>query len=124
MNEKFHDILKMKIHSFVTYCYKIVKKFPNNERYGLVSQLCRASISVMLNYVEGYARRREKVKLNFYEMSHGSTQECKYIIFFASTQHWITIEEYQTGLDMVQEIGRMLWSTVDLLETKIEKENA
>jgi len=43
-------------------------------------------MSIMLNYVEGYARRRDKVKLNFYEISHGSAQECKYIIFFAYEQ--------------------------------------
>ena len=77
-------------------------------------------MSIMLNYVEGYARRREKVKLNFYEISHGSTQECRYIIYFSCVQKWISQDEYQKGLGMVNEIGRMLWSTIDLLENKIE----
>lgn len=119
MEGKFHDLLKIKIHNFVTYAYKIAEKFPKEEKYGLRSQLTRASMSVMLNYVEGYARRRDKVKLNFYETSHGSTQESKYIIFFACTQTWITKLEYTEGLGMVDEIARMLWSTIDLLEKRI-----
>ncbi len=119
MEETFHDKLKLKIHTFITYSYKIVNKFPKNELYGLNSQLRRASISIMLNYIEGYARRRDKVKLNFYEISHGSTQECKYIYYFAYTQKWITNKEYKIGLDMVNEVGKMLWSTIDLQQKKI-----
>lgn len=121
MEGKFHDKLKLKIHLFITFCYKIVKKFPDSEKFGLISQLCRASISIMLNYVEGFARRRDKVKLNFYEISHGSSQECKYIIFFAFTQKWIDRTEYEKALEMINEIGKMLWSTIDLLEKQIKK---
>jgi len=73
----------------------------------------------MLNYVEGYARRRDKVKLIFYETSHGSSQECKYIVYFAFTQNWISKDEYQIGLEMSNEIGKMIWSTIDQLEEKI-----
>ncbi len=120
MEGKFHDILKVKVHKFVTYSYKISEKFPKSELYGTTSQLRRAAISIMLNYVEGYARRRDKVKLNFYETSHGSTQECKYIIYFALSQKWIDNNDYKIGLEMVDEIGKMLWSTINLLEDKIE----
>ncbi len=119
MEGKFHDKLKQKIHKYVTYCYKIVEKFPKDERFGVISQLRRASFSIMLNYVEGYARRRDKVKLNFYEISHGSSQECRYIIYFAFTQNWITDKEYREGLSMIDEIGKMLWSTINLLDKKI-----
>lgn len=116
MEGKFHDKLKVKIHLFITYSYSIAEKFPKEEKFGLVSQLCRAAISVMLNYVEGFARRRIKVKLNFYEISHGSCQECKYIFFFAFSQKWICKEEYDKAILMTDEIGRMLWSTIDFLE--------
>lgn len=104
-------------------CYRIVKKFPREEKYGLISQMTRASISIMLNYVEGYARRRNKVKLNFYEISHGSTQECKYILYFAYCQKWIAKEEYLILQTSVEEIAKMLWATIDLLERKIESES-
>lgn len=120
MEEKFHDILKRKTHDYVSFCYDISELFPAREKYGLVSQFCRAAISIMLNYVEGYARRRDKVKLNFYEISHGSTQETKYIIYFAYTREWINRDSYIKGISMADEIGRMLWSTIDRLEQKIQ----
>ena len=59
--------------------YDITVQFPKDELYGIVSQLKRAIVSVMLNFVEGFGRRRPKVKLNFFEISHGSARECKYL---------------------------------------------
>ena len=121
MEGNFHTQLKIKSHAFVTFCYEVTKKFPKSELYGSVSQLRRASMSVMLNYVEGYARRRPKVKLNFYEISHGSTQECKYIIFFAQTQSWINRDEFNTGFEMGEELAKMIWSIIDGLEKEIDQ---
>lgn len=118
---RFHDVLKRKIDDFVFCAYVMVKKFPKEELYGLASQLRRAAISIMLNYLEGYARRREKVKLNFYEIAHGSTQECKYIIYFAFKQNWVVQDEYQKAIDMLNEIAKMLWSTIDQLEKGIKE---
>lgn len=122
MEGKFHYKLKIKIHEFVSFVYDLVKKFPKDERFGVISQLTRAAISVMLNYVEGFARKRNKVKLNFYEISYGSLQECKYIIFFAGTRKWITKSEYNEVLEMIEEISKMLWSTIDMIEKEIESE--
>lgn len=122
MEGRFHDKLKRKIHEFVTYAYDLAGQFPVEERYGLRSQFTRAAMSVMLNYVEGYARRREKVKRQFYEISHGSSQECEYIIYFAYTREWISKQQYERGLSIIDEIGKMLWSTIDILEKKIESD--
>lgn len=77
-------------------------------------------MSIMLNYVEGYARKRPKVKLNAYEISHGSSQESKYIVLFAYTRRWIGEDEYKKGLELVNEIGKMLWSTIEKMETEVE----
>ncbi len=122
MEGTFHKQLKIKIHGLVTFSYEITKKFPKSELYGTVSQLRRAAMSIMLNYVEGYARRRPKVKLTFYETSHGSTQETKYVVFFAQSQSWITQEEYKKGLALAEEIAKMIWSIIDGLEREINQE--
>ena len=121
MDERFHDILKKKIHILVSLGYDYSDKFPKDERFGLISQLRRAIMSVMLNYVEGYARKREKVKLNFYEMSYGSLQESKYILFFAFDRGWVEKVEYDKILEMADEVGKMLWSTISLIEKKVNK---
>lgn len=61
--EKFHDALKRKIDEFVHLVYRLTKEFPKSELYGATSQLRRAALSVALNYIEGYARKRRLVKL-------------------------------------------------------------
>jgi four helix bundle protein len=122
MEDQFHQKLKKLIHEFVLFVYKVTPKFPTYELYGVTSQLRRASMSIMLNYIEGYARKRNKVKLTFYETAHGSSQESKYLVFFASLQKWISPEEFKYGDDLVEQIGRMLWSTIDGLEDIIDKE--
>lgn len=53
--ESFHDKLKRLIHEYVMLTYGSTKKYPNDERFGLTSQDRRAGVSIMLNYVEGFA---------------------------------------------------------------------
>ncbi|PJB19449.1 four helix bundle protein, partial [Candidatus Falkowbacteria bacterium CG_4_9_14_3_um_filter_36_9] len=59
---------------------KITRSFPKDELYGITSQLRRAALSVILNYIEGYARKRDKVYKNFLEISYGSLKEAKYLL--------------------------------------------
>lgn len=66
MSEKrFHDELKDLINSFVHNVYKITKAFPKEELYGITSQIRRVAISVVLNYIEGFARNNKKINKQF-----------------------------------------------------------
>lgn len=113
MTEKFHDILKRKMDEFVHLNYQLTKKFPKSEMYGATSQLRRAALSVVLNYIEGYARKRRLVKINFFETSYGSLQESKYLIEFALKEKWLEETDYKKALSLAEEIGAMLWRTLD-----------
>lgn len=75
----FQNKLKRLMDDYVHQTYKIVKIFLKEEIYILISQLKRVALSVVLNYIEGYCRRRPKVQLNFYEISYGSLGESRYI---------------------------------------------
>lgn len=111
----FHDDLKKYIHEYVKFVYFITKKFPKDELYGVVSQFRRSAMSVMLNYVEGYARNctnKNKVYTNFLEISYGSLKESKYLLFFSLDVKYITKEEYYKGLELVDKIGAMIWSLI------------
>jgi len=55
--------------------YKITKEFPVEEKYGLVSQINRASISISSNIAEGSSRRSEKDYFRFLEIALGSCFE-------------------------------------------------
>ena len=101
--------------------YDITVQFPKDELYGIVSQLKRAIVSVMLNFVEGFGRRRPKVKLNFFEISHGSARECKYLICLAYERNWVKKEQYDKVFDLLDEISAMLWSMIVGLEKQIKE---
>jgi four helix bundle protein len=62
MPEKFHDKLKEKMDEYKHFVYSLSRKFPKDELYGVTSQLRRATLSVMLNYIEGFARRRNRAR--------------------------------------------------------------
>ena len=97
------------------YIYRITKKFPKDELYGVTSQIRRAVMSIILNYIEGYARRRNetcKVYNNFLEISYGSFKESKYLLFFSYEEQYITREEYNHSLGLSEKIGKRLWSLI------------
>ena len=123
MSNNFHENLKYKIDKHVFYSYELTKFFPNEERFGLSDQLRRSTMSVMLNYVEGFARKKEKVKLNFYEISYGSLQETKYIIYFAYKQVQINNEQYKIAMENIEEIAKMLWRTIEGIEKQTNCES-
>ena len=64
-------------HNLVLLIYKMTKKFPDSERFGLVSQMERAAVSISSNIAEGFGRQTMKEKVQFYYQAHGSLTELK-----------------------------------------------
>ena len=60
---------------FVFDCYKLTKNFPADEKFGMISQIRRAALSVHLNVAEGASRKSEQERKRFYEISRGSVVE-------------------------------------------------
>ena len=60
--------------------YKVTASFPDNERFGLVSQMRRCAVSVAANIVEGCARPSEKDLIRFLGISFASVRELGYFI--------------------------------------------
>lgn len=113
---RFHEQLRSKMDTFVHHVYKVSRSFPKDELYALTSQLRRASLSVILNYIEGYARIRTAVYKTFLETSYGSLQESKYLIEFSFAEKYFTsVPEHQYLTKLTDEIGAMLWSTIQLV---------
>ena len=112
MENRFHDNLKQKIDDYVHLVYKITRFFPKEELYGVTSQLRRSAISVMLNYIEGYARRRDKVYKNFLEISYGSLKESEYLLGFSFKESLISKSDYEKAGSIANDIGGMLWGVL------------
>lgn len=113
--ERYHEKLKRIIDVYVKDVYLKTKDFPREEIYGLTSQLRRATLSVMLNYVEGYARGvsdKSKVYQNFMEISFGSLKESKYILYLALYLKYLNHEDYKLIIAEADEIGAMLYKII------------
>ena len=116
----FKDQLKHKMDEYVHFIYKISRQFPKDELYGSVSQIRRATLSIILNYIEGFARRRPAVQLNFFEISYGSLKESKYLLDFSKAEGWVNIVDYNKGKELADEIGAMLWTEISSLEKSLK----
>src|SRR3989304_8764203 len=63
-------------HLLVLAIYKMTKLFPFDEKFGLINQIQRASVSITSNIAEGFSRNSNKEKIQFYYTALGPlTQE-------------------------------------------------
>jgi four helix bundle protein len=60
--------------------YKITRKFPKEEIFGLTSQMRRSAVSIPANIVEGSYRSSEAEYLNFLNIAMGSGGELGYYL--------------------------------------------
>ena len=61
--------------TFVFECYKLCNTLPSDERFGMISQIRRAAVSVYLNIAEGASRKSAIERKRFYEIARGSAIE-------------------------------------------------
>ena len=82
--ERFEDLdVWRQAHALVLEVYRLTGGFPNDEKFGLVSQMRRAAVSVPANIAEGFKKRGSKDKANFYNIAQGSLEELRYYFILA-----------------------------------------
>ena len=76
VNKGYHKtVVWQKLKELLIVTYDLVEKLPKNEEFGLKSQMKRAIVSSISNFVEGYLKRSIKEKLHFMEISKTSLME-------------------------------------------------
>jgi len=88
--------------------YRITKQFPNDERYGLVSQLRRASVSVSSNISEGNSRFSPNDKARFFEISYGSLMEVLNQLILSLDLGYISEEIFSTTRMDIEKTASMI----------------
>lgn len=117
----YKEELKRKMDTFVQEVFVETKVFPREEIYITTAQLKRAALSIILNYIEGYARLKPGNQLNFMEISYGSLKETKYLLLFSLNLGFLSQETYTRLLGQLDEIGAMLWTEIQSLAKKLEE---
>ena len=88
--------------------YKLIKKFPPEERYAMCDQLRRASVSITSNIAEGVNRYSVKDKAHFIEMAFSSLMEVSSQFEIAEELGYITNEERMSMDELIREDARLL----------------
>jgi len=104
-----------KAHELVLQIYKITKKYPNDEKYRLIDQICRAASSVPTNIAEGQGRKTKKEFIQFLTISRGSVEEVKYLLLLSKDLNFISSELSLELNDGYDQVGKMLNGLINSL---------
>ena len=99
--------------------YKLTVDFPTEEKYGLISQLRRAAVSVPSNIAEGSARKNTKELIQFLYHSLGSAVEIETQLELSLSLELVTSNElYKSVISLNREVIYMLTGLIKSLKNK------
>ena len=110
-----------KARLLVKEVYLLTAAFPVGERFGLVSQMNRAAVSIPSNIAEGYGRATTQDYLHFLRIARGSAYELETQLVLAQDLGLCTEERGLQVQVVLQEEIRILQGLIAALERKIEK---
>ena len=96
--------------------YKLSKKLPSQETYGLASQLQRASVSVAANIAEGHGRSQLGEYLQHLSVAHGSLMELETHLLIAQRLGYLPATEVGTTMETANITGGMLGNLIQSLQ--------
>ena len=103
-------------HELVLVVYRVTKKFPGDERFGLISQMRRAAVSVPANVAEGFKRRGIQEKIHFYNIAEGSLEELKYYFILSKDLGYVPSSD--DLMAQSETVGRLLHGLIASTERR------
>ena len=94
--------------ALVKQIYEETSGFPAEEKFGLVTQMRRAAISIPSNIAEGSARNTSKEFMNFLHIAQGSVAELETQILISQSLGFTTDDDMHPILNELEEISRMI----------------
>jgi len=105
-------IVWQKSMDLVVEVYKMIANFPQNEIYGLTSQIKRAVVSVPSNIAEGYGRRSTGDYQRFLNIAMGSLFELQTQLEISIRLNYLKTDQFTNLNELSKEIERMLSSLI------------
>ena len=105
-------------HQVVLWVYQITKNFPNEEKYGLTSQMQRSAVSITSNIAEGFGRKNLGEKIQFLHISLGSAYELENQLLVSIDLKLVTDENISQIKSVLTEVQKMLVSAIRKLKDK------
>ncbi|MBI4837624.1 MAG: four helix bundle protein [Nitrospirae bacterium] len=100
------------------YIAKIVKNYPNDEKYRLIDDMLRAARSTTHNIAEGFGRFHYQENAQFCRISRGSLYELRDQLICSLDEGFITADEYKNGLELIAKATTLLNGYINYLSKK------
>ncbi len=107
-------------HRLTLDVYRATQSFPRDERFGLTSQMRRASVSIPANLAEGCGRRSDGELARFVQIAMGSGAELSYHLLLARDLGFVKNEEYA---ELDANLGRLM-RMLSALSAKVRNSSA
>lgn len=119
--KSYRDLVAwQRARELVKEVYLLTALFPAGERFGLVSQMDRAAVSIPSNIAEGYGRSTTQDYLKFLRIARGSAYELETQLVLAVDLGLCDDARAQRVVGLLQEVIRVLQGLVAALERKQE----
>jgi S23 ribosomal protein. len=99
--------------------YRLSERFPTEERFGLISQIRRASVSIPSNIAEGWGRQSTQDYVRFLRMARGSIFEVETQIVLARELGFVADEQTTEADSILKDAGRVLAGLIRSIERKL-----
>lgn len=119
--QNFEQLIVWKVGVDITLdIYRLTRNFPREEKYGLVSQIRRAAVSIPSNIAEGFNRRQTQDFRRFLQIALGSAGELETQIIISCQLGFIAETETIEIRSKVTEEQKMLKRFVEKLSLRTE----
>ena len=105
-------------------CFGLMRSFPREEMFGMVSQIRRAASSIAANIAEGYGRDSSRTYVHFLRVAQGSLKELETHLILSDRVKLAPAEAIQSVLEKCDVLGRMLRSLIKSIESNGERQPA
>jgi len=117
-----HNFKELKVwqqsRKLVKEIYQVSSSFPLDERFGLISQIRRAAISIPTNIAEGSGRNTDSDFAHFLNISLGSSYELESLLYLASDLALMNETDLEAQLSSLREIQKMIYSLIKSVRSK------
>lgn len=116
MAQHYRELIAwQKAMTLVKHVYEVTKSFPDDEKFGLVSQMRRCAVSIPSNIAEGQARNTTGEFKQFVGVARGSIAELTTKLLIAEQLGYLNAP--QQIIDLAEEVGRILTGLSQSLRT-------
>ena len=83
---------------------EVTRRFPSEEKFGLISQMRRAAVSIPSNIAEGQARRTTGEFIQFISHAEGSVAELNTQLILTAELHFCSMNEIQPTSELIENL--------------------